>query len=248
MQHETNRTRPEMEQMAEIFRKDKVFKQAVLDLKDLFINKTDALLHADLHTGSIMANEQDTYVIDPEFAYVGPFGFDVGALIANLVISWASHFERSKDNDYQAWLLSFIQEFLETVRIKILELMDSTPSQSLDSQGYLSEADFIDYQRHYMRKILQESVGFAGCKIARRIFGVAPVADVRGIQDPDATTRVEKLLLQIAREFVTQYPYYKSAEDILTTLHTFATPYEHDQRKNHPCMQTFTQQEPAGCC
>ncbi len=50
-----------------------------------------ALIHGDLHTGSIMVNEQDTKVIDPEFAFYGPMGFDVGTLLANLLLNLCSH-------------------------------------------------------------------------------------------------------------------------------------------------------------
>jgi thiamine kinase-like enzyme len=41
-----------------------------------------ALLHGDLHTGSIMCTETTTFVIDHEFAFYGPMGFDVGAFLA----------------------------------------------------------------------------------------------------------------------------------------------------------------------
>ena len=42
----------------------------------------EALIHGDLHTGSIMVTESETRVIDPEFAFYGPMGFDVGAVSA----------------------------------------------------------------------------------------------------------------------------------------------------------------------
>ena len=47
-----------------------------------------ALLHGDLHTGSIMAEAGKTMVIDPEFAFYGPMGFDIGALLANLLLAY----------------------------------------------------------------------------------------------------------------------------------------------------------------
>ena len=50
-----------------------------------FMTSAQALMHGDLHTGSIMLTTADTRVIDPEFAFVGPIGFDVGAVIGNLL-------------------------------------------------------------------------------------------------------------------------------------------------------------------
>ena len=46
----------------------------------------EALIHGDLHTGSIMVNQDETKVIDPEFAFYGPMGFDVGLLLANFFL------------------------------------------------------------------------------------------------------------------------------------------------------------------
>ena len=46
----------------------------VAKMKERFMSHTQALIHGDLHTGSIMVNQTDTYVIDPEFAFYGADG------------------------------------------------------------------------------------------------------------------------------------------------------------------------------
>ena len=52
------------------------------------MTSAEALIHGDLHTGSIMMTTEDTRVIDPEFAFIGPMGFDVGAVIGNLFLAY----------------------------------------------------------------------------------------------------------------------------------------------------------------
>ena len=49
---------------------------------------SEAFLHGDLHTGSLMCTTESTLVIDPEFAFAGPMGFDVGSFLANLMFSF----------------------------------------------------------------------------------------------------------------------------------------------------------------
>lgn len=61
-------------------------------LKQLFLEKGQALLHGDLHTGSVMATESSAFVIDSEFAFYGPMGFDIGALLANLMLNYFASF------------------------------------------------------------------------------------------------------------------------------------------------------------
>lgn len=55
-----------------------------------FIERTQALVHGDLHTGSIMVTQESTQVIDPEFAFYGPMGFDIGAFLGNLILAFFS--------------------------------------------------------------------------------------------------------------------------------------------------------------
>jgi S-methyl-5-thioribose kinase len=53
-----------------------------------FIERAQALIHGDLHTGSIMVTEGSTQVIDPEFGFYGPMGFDIGAFLGNLILAY----------------------------------------------------------------------------------------------------------------------------------------------------------------
>jgi 5-methylthioribose kinase len=43
-------------------------------MKLKFLCHAEALVHGDLHSGSIMATADDVCVIDPGFAYFGPMG------------------------------------------------------------------------------------------------------------------------------------------------------------------------------
>ena len=49
--------------------------------------RTGALLHGDFYPGSWLRHADGPKVIDPEFAFVGPPEFDVGVLLAHLVLT-----------------------------------------------------------------------------------------------------------------------------------------------------------------
>src|SRR5699024_10952993 len=48
---------------------NKPLQKEVLILKDKFQNQSQALVHGDLHSGSIFVNERGIKVIDPEFSF-----------------------------------------------------------------------------------------------------------------------------------------------------------------------------------
>lgn len=218
MPHPSNKISEETLADAKLLWTDSDFKRNVLRLKNLFMNQTDALLHGDLHTGSIMLNRDDTYIIDPEFAYVGPFGFDLGAVLANLVMSWVSHFERSHDRAYQEEILIMIQDFWNLFERKFIAQWNKHLSNSLNVAGFLSETEFLTYKAEFMQNMLRDAIGFAGCKIGRRQLGAAGVEDIRGISDPKSAARAERVALSIAREFVINHQKYNKIGDIIIAL------------------------------
>lgn len=55
-----------------------------------FCERAQALIHGDLHTGSVMVTQDSTQVIDPEFSFYGPMGFDIGAFLGNLILAFFS--------------------------------------------------------------------------------------------------------------------------------------------------------------
>ena len=194
---------------------DMEFKEKVLGLKYKFMTSSEALIHGDLHTGSIMLNENETFVIDPEFAFVGPFGFDIGALVANLVNNFVHHSIVTKDKDFKEYLLETIKEILVLFEEKFLKLWENQKDSALLIDRYIDDDTAKKYREKFLKLILRESIGFAGCKMARRVFGVAGVAEIRGIEDKALRGEAEELVLKIAREFVMQYDKIDSVDEIL---------------------------------
>ena len=102
-------TSPQLDDIALEFRSDGPLKAAAQAMKLKFLSSAEALVHGDLHSGSIMATTNDIRVIDPEFAFFGPMGFDTGALIANLILAYLSqigHETAPGGRDaHRAWIL-----------------------------------------------------------------------------------------------------------------------------------------------
>ena len=218
MQNETNDINPDLISEAEEFFSQNDFKKNLLKLKYIFMTQTDALLHGDLHTGSIMLNQKETYVIDPEFAFVGPFGFDIGALIANLINSYISHFYRSQDREYQQWILDTIQEIYTKFESKFLNLWSQYPNSALLTEGFIAQKELDEFKSEFMQNIFRQSVGFAGAKIARRVFGIAGVEDIRAIEDKTKRKEAEMMALEIGKRLILNYENINSVDELFELL------------------------------
>ncbi|MDD3442040.1 MAG: S-methyl-5-thioribose kinase [Sulfurimonas denitrificans] len=217
MEHETNINMEDDENAKRLFL-DMELKERILELKYKFMTQNDALLHGDLHTGSIMINEKEACVIDPEFAFVGPFGFDLGVLLANFVSSYVYHSVVSRDDEYREWILLSIKEFLAKFQAKFLDFWSESKNSALLVDGYMDKAALEAYKKKFIRDVFRDSVGFAGCEAARRVYGVAGVEEIRGISDKLLRAEAEALVLKIAREFLMRYKTIQNCDEILEIL------------------------------
>ncbi|MBL1432908.1 MAG: S-methyl-5-thioribose kinase [Gammaproteobacteria bacterium] len=222
MEHESNYLNPVTNKFArENLRCDTEYKLRVLKFKELFLTKADALLHADLHTGSLMANQQETYIIDTEFAYFGPFGFDVGKIIANFLMSYTSHFYHSKDDSYQNWILVEVMNIWKRFEVRFLELWAAQGESAMLVDGLLAELELREYKKRFMLNILHDSIGFCACSLARRTLGIAGVADIRGIEDMEIRSKLEIINLELSRLLLSMNDKINTIEQFESTLRSF---------------------------
>lgn len=218
MKHETNANLPELQDITTKISNDTELKSKILELKYKFMNQSDALIHGDLHTGSIMLNQKETYVFDSEFAFVGPFGFDIGALIANLVMSFISHNIQDDKQEYQRWILQIIVKIWNEFSKKFITLWKETKQSALILDGYASKETLETYQSKFILDILQDSIGFAGCKIMRRQLGIAGVEEIRGIKDSTKRQKANMLALKIGEKFIKEYKNITDIKDIIKII------------------------------
>jgi 5-methylthioribose kinase len=203
-------TSPELDGLAAAFRADAPLKVAVQELKWAFLTRGEALLHGDLHTGSVMVTDTDTRVIDPEFAFFGPMGFDIGAVLGNLMLSYLAQDGHPGEPDaiaaYRRWLLDTIEAVWTGFETKFLALWRrSATGDAFVAELFADPAGAEALEAHRlttMARIFADSVGFAGAKMARRILGLAHVEDLESIENPTIRSACETKALHLARSLM----------------------------------------------
>jgi 5-methylthioribose kinase len=205
---EQNRwTSPWLDATAASFRDDLDAHVAISRLKLKFLGAPQALIHGDLHTGSIMVTEHETRIIDPEFAFYGPMGFDLGAVIGNLLMAYLASpgHERSSGGRraFEGWVLETIEAVWTEFERKFLDLWrskgrgDAYPVTLFEGSAGTQR---LDAERQaYMARLFGDTVGFAAAKTIRRILGLAHNIDFELIADQRLRASCEARSLRLAR-------------------------------------------------
>ena len=166
-------------------------------LKHTFMTKAEALIHGDLHTGSVFVPNGDSAgtavakIFDIEFAFYGPIGFDLGAFFGNVLLAQARASVLERPAEFQLWLDTLIEETWTAFESEIRTLWPSR----VDT--FLTYA-FLD---NWLAQTWSDAVGFGGLKAIRRIVGLAKASDIQSLETP-ARVLAARTVVQTARTWV----------------------------------------------
>jgi 5-methylthioribose kinase len=190
---------------------DKELHLEVTLLREKFLTKAQALLHGDLHTDNIFIKPDSMKVIDHEFAYYGPMGFDIGTVIANLLLNYSGQEGWSTDalerTDYRRYLLDTVHDLWTQFELQFRELWNGHAADRM--------AKTRGYQDLYVARLLQDTIGFAGAIMLCRVHGFIHVADIDHIEDAAARERAQRIALEIGVALIKRNRSARSIEEVL---------------------------------
>ncbi|PKO06259.1 MAG: S-methyl-5-thioribose kinase [Chloroflexi bacterium HGW-Chloroflexi-3] len=186
----------------------------VARLKFEFLTHAQSLIHGDLHTGSIFIKQDSTKVIDPEFAFYGPIGYDTGNVIANMIFAWANGDATISDEavyaDYVGWVEQVIVDIIDHFIVKWKIAWKENVTEIL--------AKVPGFQEWYLHTVLSDTAAVTGLELCRRIVGLAQVKDITTIPDEAKRLRAERICLTAAKRFIKDRDSFLCGADFLNNL------------------------------
>ncbi|SER41761.1 5'-methylthioribose kinase [Gracilibacillus ureilyticus] len=193
---------------------DDVLRLETAKLKFEFMTNAQSLIHGDLHTGSVFIKQGATKVIDPEFAFYGPAGYDIGNVVANLIFAYANGQatikEEAKRNEFTSYILQSIEDVIDLFKQKFGKLWNETDMELV--------ATYDGFYEYYLNNILKDTAAVAGLELSRRIIGLAKVADITSIEDESDRQQAEENCLTVAKYFILERGQYKTGADFVSLV------------------------------
>lgn len=182
---------------------------AVARLKFEFMNNAQALIHGDLHTGSIFVKQDSTRVFDPEFAFYGPMGYDIGNVVANLIFAWDNG-RAAGAEAFCRWALDAIRDTIDLFREKFVKCFDECVTEPM--------AKVPGFREFYLDSILSDTAGYAGTELHRRTVGMAQVKDVTTIADPEKRAHAERVNIICGKDYILNRTEFKTGADFVNAV------------------------------
>ncbi|TKI04875.1 S-methyl-5-thioribose kinase [Martelella alba] len=200
--HVRNVYEPALAETVARLKGDHELKLAVAALKHVFLTKTEALLHGDLHSGSIFVAGNSLKVIDAEFGFYGPMGFDIGTAMGNLLLNYCG--------------LPGLLPLREAAACREQRLQDTRELWQSFAEGFqslaaettrdltLAEPEYVQY---FLRRVWADALGYAGTELIRRTIGLAHVADLDDVADAAMRHECKRLAVKLGRMLILGAPH-----------------------------------------
>ena len=181
----------------------------VAKIKFDFMNNAQSLIHGDLHTGSIFVKQDSTRVFDPEFAFYGPMGYDIGNVVANLIFAYDNGVAAG-DTAFCDWALQAIVDTINLFCEKFLTVFDECVTDLM--------AKTKGFKQWYLNSILADTAAYAGTELIRRTVGMAQVKDVTTIADEDKRAFAERVNILCAKDYIMNRTAFLKGEDFVAAV------------------------------
>ncbi|GAB7216885.1 S-methyl-5-thioribose kinase [Dickeya oryzae] len=212
-EHERNQFDPALLADVLALRDDRPLLCAVAALKHAFLSKAEALLHGDIHSGSIFVAENRLKVIDAEFGFYGPIGFDVGTVLGNLLLNYCGLpglLPPREAVDARERRLADIVTVWQTFVTRFAALAhEKSRDPALAVDGYVEQ---------FLRQVWQDTVGYCGTELIRRTIGLAHVADLDTIADEAARHACQRHAIQLGKTLVLAAAHIDGPEALLARV------------------------------
>lgn len=191
------------------FQADEAMMRAMGWAKWMFFTRAEALIHGDLHTGSVMVRKADpadaaadsVKVFDSEFAIYGPQGFDLGAIWANMVLAASRAYALGED-ERAGWLLNQIPLVWQGMDTEFRRRWPERRDPRVFGEAFLDDLLLTWRSDAWL---------FAAAKMSRRIIGAAKVTDVQTLPE-NLREGAARGVLRVARRLVRDHAVDSSAE------------------------------------
>ena len=188
---------------------DQALHLEVAKLKFNFMTNAQALLHGDLHTGSVFVKKDETKIFDCEFGTFAPMGYDIGNVVANMIFAYDNGLA-ADDQPFCGWCLQTVREAIDLFIEKFRKLYDESVTEPM--------AKVPGFRDYYLAGILRDTAGYAGTELHRRTVGMANVADFTSIKDEKKRLLAERINILAGKDYILHQDLFCTGKDFIAAV------------------------------
>lgn len=184
-------------------------------MRDLFMNKSEALIHGDFHTSNIFVGQGLMKVIDMEYAFCGPVAFDLGYLESHLMSQFICAAFRSYDTEqerqeFQAYILASMQQLFEDYCRNFFAHWKEDAKHIYQNVEGLMES--------VQANLLKDMIGFCATSNLFRCMSIIDYPEYDALDDPVKRRHAVVLSALMDQRMLLHREKYKNVEEFIDEM------------------------------
>ena len=193
-----------------------------LTLRRKFMTHSDCLIHSDFHTSNVFLSDAGIKMLDFEFSFMGPFGYDLGYFAGSILAAYCAACFKDYPSEQErkqckAYLLSTIKMLFDSYNTIFTECWKKDAKKEYQNQdGFL---------KIILKEMLQDAAGYTAitnwCRTTDRLG--LPEYDV--IEDEESRRMAMTMAVLIAHQMLLGRERFETIDDVIDMIlqfeHTF---------------------------
>lgn len=184
-------------------------------LRDLYMNKAEALIHGDFHTSNMFVGQDEMKVIDMEYVFCGPMAFDVGYLEGHLLSQFICAAFREYDTEqdrkeFQAYILASMQQLFDDYCREFFSYWDADAKKLYQNVAGLKET--------VKANLLKDMIGFCASTHMYRCTGIVDYPEYDALSDSITKRHAVILSTLMDRRMLLNREKYKNVEEFIDEM------------------------------
>lgn len=193
-----------------------------LSLRRTFMTHSDCLIHADFHTSNVFLSDKGLKMLDFEFSFMGPFGYDMGYFTGSLLAAYcAACFKKypseAERQQCKAYLLSTIKMLYESYNYSFITCWNNHAKPEYKGQ--------TGFQEIVLREMLQDSVGYSAITNWCRTTDIWGLPEYKAIEDEEARKYAMAMAVLLDHELILHRKDFECVDDFIDNIIQFENTY-----------------------
>ena len=194
-----------------------------LALRRTFMTHSDCLIHADFHTSNVFLSEDGLKMLDFEFSFMGPFGYDMGYFTGSLIAAYCAACFKNYPTEEErkqckVYLLSTMKMLFESYNHTFISSWDADAKDEYKGQ--------LGLQEILLTEMLQDSVGYAAITNWCRTTDIWSLPEYRAIEDEDARRYAMTMAVLLDHELIINRKHFKKTDDFIDMIIRFENTFQ----------------------
>ncbi len=186
-----------------------------LRLRRRFMTHSDCLIHSDFHTSNVFLSDDGIKMLDFEFSFMGPFGYDLGYFTGSIIAAYCAacfkNYPSEQDRKQcKAYLLSTIKMLFESYNETFTECWNKDAKKEYQGQdGFL---------KNILKEMIQDAAGYTAITNWCRTTSLDGLPEYTTIEDKDASRLAMAMAVLLDHQMILVRDQFETVDDMLDMI------------------------------